>query len=241
VSRSLAAREFQDGKPIGRRINTGDDNAEGSTVVGIVDDQLPMALGGTLQPRYAVYVSVLQHPPRSVDLLIRDPVDYEALARTLETNIGHGSGHYTVNTERAVREAEIAPVGWFGRRFELQGWALVGVASLGIIAFMGLWVRSLMGEIAVRRSVGARRQQIFRWMVWRAAGVAARGIVAGLWFGLAVWGTLPEVVTGAETWDPSRFLPYAVLILGVVLCGVVPPAWRASRALPVELLQSTGN
>jgi hypothetical protein len=237
VNRSLAAREFQDGKPLGRRIHTGDDDAEGSMVVGIVDDQLPMALGGTLQPRHAVYVSVLQHPPQTVDLLIRDPVDPDILAGVLEASLGRGSGQYTVRTEQALRDAEIAPVWWFGRRFELQGSALLVLASLGIVAFMRLWVDSLVGEIAVRRSVGARRYQILRWVVWRALAVAGKGIIAGLWFGISIWSTLPAVVTGTLTWDPGLFLPYALLIVGAVLSGVVWPAWRVSRAVPVELLR----
>jgi putative ABC transport system permease protein len=240
VSRSLAAREFQDGNPIGRRIHTGDDGAEGSTVVGIVENQLPIALGGTLQPRHGVYVSVLQHPPQTVDLLIRDPADEQALKRILETDIG-SAGHYALHSERTMRTAEVAPVRWFGQRFELQGWALVGLASLGIIGYMGLWVRSLTDEIAVRRSVGARRNQILRWVLWRAMVIALEGIVMGLWFGIAVWGTLPEVVTGTAAQDPSYFVPYAVLIVGVVLCGVLVPAWRASRARPADLLQSPGS
>ena len=60
VNRSLGGREFQDGKPIGRRIHTGDDGGKGSIVVGVVDDPPPIGLGGTFQPRHAVYVSVLQ-------------------------------------------------------------------------------------------------------------------------------------------------------------------------------------
>lgn len=240
VSRSLAALEFQDGQPVGRRIHTGPDDAEGSTVVGVVETQLPTGLGGTLQPRHAVYVSVLQHPPRTVDLLVRDPAERRTVGQVVEAALA-GSSRYTVSSERAVREAGIAPIRWFGRRFELQGWALVGLASLGIVGFMGLWVESLSGQIGLRRSVGARRHQILGWVVWRAIGVAIKGVVVGTWFGVAVWGTLPTVVTGAVTWDSSRFLPYAVLIVGVVLAGVLLPAWRISRAPPAELLQSSGS
>jgi len=240
VSRSLAAREFQNGEPIGRRIHTGDDDAEGSTVVGIVDNQRPTGLGGTLQPRYPVYVSVLQHPPRAVDLLVRDQAGIRIPGKVVEAALD-GSGRYALRSERSVREAGIAPVRWFGERFELQGWALVGLTSLGIMGFMALWVNSLTGEIGIRRAMGARRNQILGWVVWRAIGVAAKGVVAGVWFGVAVWGTLPALVTGTASWDPGRFLAYALLIVALVLCGVLFPAWRVSRALPARLLQSSGN
>lgn len=236
VSRSLAAREFQNGEPIGRRIHTGDDGPDGSTVIGIVDNQLPVGLGGTLQPRYAVYVSVLQHPPRAVELLVRDKIDDGALARVTEAALG-GSTRYTMTSERAMLEDEIAPIRWFGRRFELQGWALVGLASLGIVGFMRLWVQSLIGEIGIRRAVGARRNQILRWLLWRAMGMGTKGLMVGAWFGIAVWGMLPTVVTGTVTWDPLSFLPYAGLSMALVLGGAMWPAWRASRVLPALLLQ----
>jgi hypothetical protein len=235
VSRSLAGREFQDGQPIGRRIYTGDGDAVGSTVVGIVDDQLPIGLGGSLQPRYAVYVSVLQHPPQTVDLLVRDSVDLRVLRKTLQV-LGGGSAHYTVNSELQMRAAAVAPVRWFGRRFELQGWALVGLASLGIVGFMRLWVQSLVGEIGVRRSVGALQYQILLLVLWRATRAAIMGVLGGLWFGIAFWGILPSVVSGAVAWDSSRFLESAILAVGLVVCSVLLPAWRVSRARPADLL-----
>ncbi|MBA3258152.1 MAG: ABC transporter permease [Gemmatimonadales bacterium] len=230
VSRSLAGREFQNGQPIGRRIHTGDDDPEGSTVVGVVEDRSPTGLGGTVQPRYAVYVSVLQHPPRAADLLVRDPADPAILDRLIRSLLPHGSRGYAPQSEQGVREADVASVLWFGRRFEVQGWATIGLAALGILAFMGLWVRSLEGEIGIRRSVGARRGRIFLWMVGHALGIALKGVAAGLWFGIALWRALPTAVAGAASWDVSQALPYAFAIVLGVTCSVLLPAWRASRA-----------
>ncbi|MBA2457676.1 MAG: ABC transporter permease [Gemmatimonadales bacterium] len=230
VSRSLAGREFQDGQPIGRRIHTGHDDASGSTVVGVVEDGSPIGLGGSLQPRYAVYTSVLQHPPRVADLLVRDPADPAVLERLMPRLLPPGSGEYTPRSERAAREADVAPLRWFGRRFQLQGWATAGLAALGILGFMGLWVRSLAGEIGVRRSVGAPRRRIFLWVVGRAVGISLKGVAAGVWFGIALWGTLPSVVAGTTPWSGSRVLPYALVIVAGVTCSVLPLAWGAARA-----------
>jgi predicted lysophospholipase L1 biosynthesis ABC-type transport system permease subunit len=175
-----------------------------------------------------------------VDLLVRDRADRRALGNLIETALD-GSSRYTVEGERTLVEDTIAPIRWFGRRFELQGWALFVLASLGIVGYMRQWVHSLMGEIGIRRSVGARRRQILLWVLWRATGVAVKGVMVGVWFGIAVWATLPTVVTGTATWDPSRFFSYAALSVGLVLCGVLVPAMRASRALPARLLQSPGS
>ena len=69
INRSLAAREFQFGEAIGRGIRVVDDGEEWSTVVGVVDDPPAVGLGAGTQPRYSVYLSVLQHPPESLDLM----------------------------------------------------------------------------------------------------------------------------------------------------------------------------
>jgi MacB-like periplasmic core domain len=238
VSRSLAGREFQEGKPIGRRIHTGDDDAEGSIVVGVVDDRLPLGLGGSLQPRYGVYVSALQHPPTTADLLIRGPFDHRVLTKTLETVIGP-TGRYTISSERIVRQAAIAPVQWFGRLFALQGWAMVGLALFGVITVMRLWVGSLVGEIAIRLCVGARRSRILLWILGRAIGVWAKGIAGGVWFGMTVWSGLPDLVAGVKPWNLPALLPSAVLLLGVVVCAVLSPAWYFSRGSPAEVMRSS--
>src|SRR6185503_10641322 len=134
-SRSLGGREFQDGNPIGRRIYAGDRDSTGSLVVGVVEDQLPLGLGGSLQPRYAIYLSVLQHPPRTVDLLIRDAADTQMVTRALATTAIGAAGSYSWTSERALYQSAIAPVQWFARRFAAQGWMLLGLAAFGIIAY----------------------------------------------------------------------------------------------------------
>jgi hypothetical protein len=238
VSRSLAGREFQDGNPIGRRIYAGDSDTTGSVVVGVVEDRLPLGLGGSLQPRYAVYLNVLQHPPRTVDLLVRDAVDTRVITQALAATSTGGFRSYSLTSELGLYQSAIAPVQWFARRFAVQGWMLLGLASFGIIAYMCLWADSLRGEMAVRRSVGARSAQIFRLVLGRALAVAVKGVAAGAWFGIAIWSALPDVVAGALSWDPSRILEYGCLVTCLVMIGVLLPAWRLSRGRPVDLLES---
>jgi predicted lysophospholipase L1 biosynthesis ABC-type transport system permease subunit len=165
-------------------------------------------------------------------------VDRQVLVSTLGAAIPAGASQYRFTSRRALHDTAIAPVQWFSRLFELQGWALAGLASFGIIAFSGLWVRSLGGEIAIRRAVGARRPQIVSWVAWQALGVVVKGVFVGVWSGVALWSALPDVVSGTLSWDPVRLLPYAFLIGGLILSGVLPTAWYLSRGSPAELLQS---
>jgi putative ABC transport system permease protein len=235
VSRSLAAREFQDGRPLGRRIHVGDDDAEGSTVVGVVDDRLATALGGSLQPHYAVYTSVLQHPPRTVDLLVRDPQPDPVLASALHDAFPEAGTGVVASSERTLQAREAAPVHWFGERLEFAGLIIAVLMVLGVAGYQRLWVESLVGEIGIRRSVGASRNRILRLVLAQALGVAFKGTVLGIWFGYALWAVLPTVVTGTAVWDLEQLLVYAGGFASIVVVSVFPAAWRATK-VPVTAL-----
>ena len=72
VNQALAGAHFEDGAAVGRNILVGRGPESGwFTVVGVVENHKAVAFGGALQPPYAVYVSVLQLPPRVADLLVR--------------------------------------------------------------------------------------------------------------------------------------------------------------------------
>jgi hypothetical protein len=244
VSRSLAAREFQNGEAIGRRIKVAGAGREWSTVVGVVDDPQPTGLGGGAQPRYAVYLSVLQYPPPSVDLLVRAPPGTDtaraagpAIAAALGTPPAPGAWR----RESALRAAEARPLRWFGRWLAWEGWAMLLVATIGAAALMHLWVRSLAAELGLRRAVGARRRQVIGLVLRRALGVAAAGVLIALWFGPPVWGILPTMLTGATGWETGTVTRFAAILAAAVLAAALVPARRAAREPIVELIGAGGT
>jgi ABC-type antimicrobial peptide transport system permease subunit len=103
---------------------------------------------------------------------------------------------------------------------------------------MWLWVASLLAELGVRRAVGARRRNVLGYVLWRAVLVAVGGAAFGSWLGMMVWDALGSVVAGSPAWDPGAVLRYGLLLGAAALAGALVPAWRASRAAPVELLRS---
>jgi putative ABC transport system permease protein len=241
VSRSLAAREFQNGEPIGRQIRVVDDGPQWSTVVGIVDDPSPVGLGGPLQPSYAVYLSVLQHPPSTAELLIRDRPGTDsgvAVRPVMRTTLGGRLTHLEQHSEAALLGRDAALLQWFARWFGVEGWAMLGITTLGTFALMRLWVRSLLVELGVRRAMGARRRDLFALVLRRAAGVGLAGVLIGLWLGPFVWGVLPTIMTGLEAWDPAPVACYAGLLVASALAGALLPAWRAARSTPASLIAS---
>jgi len=242
VNQSLAARHFERGAAVGRRILVGGADAEWYKVVGIVRDQRPTGFGGGLEPPEAVYLSALQHPAPSVDLLVRAPADSATVAAIEHDVRGSlGSGTRIRRVSGAVlAAAETAPLRWFGGMFAMEGWVLLTSATLGTFVMMRLWVISRLYELGLRRAVGARRRNVFGFVMSRAASVAIGGVAIGLWLGLVVWGTLSTIVAGLPPWDLGAALRIAPLLMGAALAGAWLPAWQAARTAPVGLLRHEG-
>jgi len=136
--------------------------------------------------------------------------------------------------------AEVAPLRWFERLFRAEGWAILAVATLGTFVVMRLWVASLWYEFGLRRTVGARRRDIFWFLGLRAAGVALGGIAIGLWCGVMLWGALAAIVPGLPVWDVQLALRSAPLLLAATCAGALLPAWQVARATPVQLVSAQG-
>ncbi len=239
VNRGLALRHFQKGEAIGRKILLGDDRGTWHTVVGIVDDPPALGLGGSLQPKFTVYASVLQHPAADVDLLLRTrgggAVDATSVAWARRALTLAGRPPIRLREER-VLAAEARPVRWFVRWLGFEGWAMLALACAGIFALMRLWVHSLLAELGLRRAVGARRSQLFGFVLVRAAAVGLAGTGVGVWFGPAAWSALGSVLVGLPSWDTPTVARFALLLVGAAVAGALAPAIRAARTPPAGLL-----
>ena len=239
VNRALAARHFQHGEAIGRQLMVGLKRSEWYTVVGIVDDPPPAGFGATLQPAYTVYLSVLQHPVPQIDLLVRDSVNpggAGAVASVIEDELGVPSGSIASQKESELLAAEARPLRWFGQWFGIEGWIALIIALTGTYALMRLWVRSLHGELGLRRAVGARRRSVIGYVVARAVLVSLVGAGAGMWFGPTLWNLLSGLVPGLPVWDWKLVLQFTALLTVTTIVGALEPALRVIRAKPSELL-----
>jgi putative ABC transport system permease protein len=239
VSQSLAEDHFENQQAVGRKIQVGHAPARWYTVVGVVADQLPAGFGGGLQPGYAVYLSVLQHPISAVDLLVRGrggAAFREGVERDVRAVLAPARPHIARVSEARVLDAEAAPIRWFGRLFGLEGWVMLAVATIGTFVVLRLWVTSLLHELGVRRAVGARRRHLY-WLIGsRAAGIALGGVAIGCWCGGLLWGGLTSTIAGLPAWDAGIAARFGALLALAALLGAAFPAWRATRTAPAELL-----
>ena len=241
VNRHLALRYFQRGEAVGRKMWLGSDlRREPYEVVGIVEDSPSAVLGGALQPRTAVYLSVLQLPPAEADLLIRtgksiNPAEVEAAI--LDTI---GSARVTGQIPEAdYAEIQSRPTRWFGAWFALAGVVVLLIGTAGTFSAVRLWVDSLAAELSLRRAVGASRIRIAGFVLFRSLGIGAGGIALGLFlYFVIVRGALTAVVRDLPTWNPALFLGLSAMLslIAVIAAGI--PTVALLRRPPVRDLAS---
>ncbi len=134
---------------------------------------------------------------------------------------------------------------------------IVLVAAFNILSSLVMLVRSKTRDIAIMRTMGARRQSLLKIFVTTGSVIGAIGTFAGIALGLIVLFFRQSIangiqrLTGAELWDPSvRFLtelpsrtdPFEVLAIagmamGLSFLATLYPAYRAANTDPVEVLR----
>jgi len=226
VNHALASAHFENGRAVGRHIQIGEGPNNRFEVVGVVEDTQPVALGGSLEPPYAVYGSVLQLPPTTVDVLVRPPL------RAALTQLG--------TVRRVVSEdqwwaEQAAPLGWFANALWIGGALVLVLAVVGTGAATHLWVAALMPELAVRRAIGARRRDVLKHVLWRAALVALAGVCFGFVLSDLTSAPLASLVPGMSGNDFAASMRMALVLVVAVMTGAAIPAWRAARARPATL------
>ncbi|TIX52056.1 lipoprotein-releasing ABC transporter permease subunit [Alteraurantiacibacter aquimixticola] len=134
---------------------------------------------------------------------------------------------------------------------------IVLVAAFNILSSLVMLVRSKTRDIAIMRTMGARRKSLLKIFVTTGSVVGAIGTFAGIALGLIVLYFRQPIVegieffTGAQLWDPSvRFLTelpakvdpievvaIAAMAMGMAFLATLYPAWRAANTDPVEVLR----
>lgn len=113
---------------------------------------------------------------------------------------------------------------------------LVGVIGIANVTLVSVLER--VGEIGLRRALGASRTHIAAQFVTESGVI---GLLAGV-IGSSLGVVAVVAVSAARDWTPvlDAWLPFAAVGLGAVagLLAGLYPAWRASRLEPVEALRT---
>lgn len=234
VNRQMAARHFEHGNPLGRTIFMGTSRVP-YTVVGVVDDARAPNRSGGILPRFAVYLSSLQHPIAGADLVVRGNVGAAARLLGAQSRIQHTNGV----AESVILRNFARPTLWFARWFRVEAIAALLLGALGTMVSVNLWVGALLPELAIHRAIGATRRRISIRVLGRTLVIIAAGIfVAFTAIGPSLRAVLSEILGDLPPLPVSAVILPATLLSVAAMIGALRPLARAIRAQPASLLNS---
>jgi len=136
-------------------------------------------------------------------------------------------------------------------RFLTYFFAAFAGVSLFVGAFViwntfSIMIGQRIRELALLRTLGARRDQVFRSVLGEAAVLGALAAAAGLLLGIGLARGLAALLAGFGVSLPISGLsvPPAGLAgsfaagVAMTVIAAIPPAWRATRVAPVQALRS---
>ncbi len=242
VNRTFAENHFQGGDAVGRRVQLGGARGPWYTVVGIVDEVRGQAIGSAEPGTPAVYLSLLQSPVPSVDLLVRSSEAGDVLSTSLSATLAaiDGSASHVVRGRLEEQlEHRAAPLRWLGYVFTVLAALSLLIAIYGLAAVMGYEVFQRRAEIATRAAVGATPLAITALLVRRTLKLTLVGVVLGILFTLPLVGWLKQIAPQIDPIDPSLFALIVACLATATMLGAVRPAWIAARLDPMIILRGS--
>ncbi|HKJ02719.1 MAG TPA: ABC transporter permease, partial [Longimicrobiales bacterium] len=217
VNRTFANTAFEKGEPLGRKVRLGSDLDAWYEVVGIVEDMPMVGVGGDDLARAAVYVSALQHPPRTGSLLLSGSDDAVAAALDVAASVGFGTA--APRTVQQLRRDAQATVRWLGRLAFVLALLTLALAVHGGHATALQVARRRVRELAVRRALGATDGRIVRHVLAGAAGTALGGSAIAVFFGALLVAWFRKVAGGVPAPDAATYVAVVVILVGVGLAA----------------------
>ena len=240
IDQWMARHFWPNENPIGRMIQLSDTETP-RQIVGVVGTVergavIHIAIGEVGQ----VYIPFPQQPQPIMTLVVRSPMDPEALipqVRAAVNNVDSGQPVFQVQTLEAARDENQVP-----QRLAtllLGGFGLVALllATIGIYGVVSFTVGQRTREIGVRRALGAQSRDVLGMIFKQGLVMTAVGIAIGLAGAVFLTRILASVLYGVNVNDPVVFALVAVLFVGVSLLACWIPARRAMRVDPLVALR----
>ena len=113
------------------------------------------------------------------------------------------------------------------------------LACIGLYGMMAYSTAKRKPEMAVRMAIGAQRHHILRLVMREGAVLILTGVVFGFVMAIATGRLLAAFLYGVSPADPLTFGVVSVTLTSVALAATIIPAWRATKAHPMDALRSS--
>ena len=242
VNQALARQHFPKGDPVGKRINFGNNDAQGQPVwweiVGVAADVRNLELREEASPE--LYTSLLQDGWNAMSLVVRTSVEPASLApevRRIVAEVDKSAPVSEVKTmEHIVAEAVTQP------RFNLFLLGLFGSIALllsaaGIYGVTAYAVTQRTHEFGIRMALGAQVGDVLKMILGQGMLVIGIGVLIGLVASFALTRLMKSLLYGVGATDPLTFVGITVVLMLVALLACYIPARRATKVDPLVALR----
>lgn len=233
VNERFARTSFEDGRPLGKRIRIGTDMDGWYTVVGIVSDHSVPTLGSDGRVRETVYLSALQHPSTTVQVVLRGSESTAMKAH--ETLAAAGFGVAPPVTVESVRREANRAVAWSRGLVLLLATLVAGLAAHGIYVVAMQTTRRRAPDLAVRRAVGAPSWRIVSFVLGERLRVTTWGLAGYLFFGTLA-SAFVQATTGLSGPPVAGWIVIGSALASVALIASLRAAQQALLVDPRRLL-----
>ncbi|HEY7566880.1 MAG TPA: ABC transporter permease [Gemmatimonadaceae bacterium] len=246
ISEGAAQKFWPNEDPIGRRVwFTGSSAAFGSAdssaeIIGIVGDVVYEPLDRPPN-RASFYTPYTQFTYASRMVFLRTSGDPLAIVPAVRVALRG------VDPDVAMRDVqtldEIVNGSWARTRFEARLFGGFGIAALllaasGIFAVLAYAVANRTREFGVRIALGAKREHVMRVVLGEGLAFPVIGMLVGIAAAFAATRVLRSSLYEVSPLEPRVFIGTVLLLLLAAIVACLIPAWRATRANPMEAIRA---
>ncbi|MGC2638060.1 MAG: ABC transporter permease [Acidobacteriaceae bacterium] len=241
VSRKFAERYFPGESPVGHRIQmsaASDSHEPWVRIVGVSGDAAYQWVDQTPQP--AMYLDALQLPPPGTNYAVVTDGNPLALAAAVRKTLAAIDPTLPLDAmETYDQDLREQTTGLMYAAVMLGVDAVIALllAAIGIYGVMANLVAERRREIGVRLAMGARREDILRMVLRRAAVLTGLGTAAGLAMAILLAEGIASLLYGVRPYDPWVFSGIVVTIAVVALASSWLPAHHAASIDPMTTLR----
>jgi ABC-type antimicrobial peptide transport system permease subunit len=208
------------------------------TIVGVVEEASYQMLERS-RPA-AVYLDAAQVPPSGMTYSIAtngDPLTVAPAVRKALADLDPTLPLDEVMTyDHSIRE-NLSGQFYVAALIGSDGLIALLLAAIGIFGVMANLVGERTREIGVRLALGARREDVLRMMLRRAAWLTGAGVCAGLLLALGLARMVANLLGQVRPDDPWVFGSITAAITGIAFLASWLPARRAAHIDPMVALR----
>ncbi len=116
--------------------------------------------------------------------------------------------------------------------------AALALACLGIYGVMAYTIGQRRREFSIRLALGAQNRDVIQLVLREGLRLGVIGLGIGLVGALAGARLVASRLYEVGVADPFVFVTVVVTITAAIVASILGPAWRATRADPMEALRS---